>query len=107
MAATAKIASPEQSTQSGVRFGFTVGRRHARRAVDRVLVKRLLRESARLAAPVLLERARGRSVDVVMRLRNPLPDADKMALADVKRSLRKEADALLGRLVDFLGGAGP
>lgn len=35
-----------------LRFGVTVGKRNAHRSVDRATVKRILREKARLKAPV-------------------------------------------------------
>jgi ribonuclease P protein component len=88
-----------------VRFGFTVGRRQARRAVQRVMVKRIMREAARMAAPALARGARGREVDVVMRLRSPLPDPASMNWSQVKHALRGEADLLMARLATWLAGA--
>lgn len=88
-----------------VRFGFTVGRRQARRAVQRVMVKRVLRESARHAAESLRQVARGRQIDVVLRLRSPLPDPSQMGLPQLKRSLRAEADSLIEQLARHLAGA--
>ena len=90
---------------AGVRFGITVARRQARRAVQRVMVKRVLREAARHAAPSLRPLARDRGVDVVMRLRNPLPEASRMGLAELKRSLRSEADSLIAQLARHLRAA--
>jgi ribonuclease P protein component len=89
-------------TAVGVRFGFTVGRRQARRAVQRVMVKRVMREAARSALGTVGELAADRNVDVVLRLRSPLPDPSKMGLADVKRALRAEADSLIEQLVRHL-----
>lgn len=81
-----------------IRFGFTVGKRNARRSVDRVLVKRILREAARHAAPELLPRAT-QAVDVSLRLKRPLPRAGRdIGLATLKSSLRADADALLAEL---------
>ncbi|MCX7902148.1 MAG: ribonuclease P protein component [Burkholderiaceae bacterium] len=77
-----------------VRFGFTIGRRYARRAVDRTLVKRVLREAARHALPQLGAVARHR-VDVLLRVTASLPPGSRRT---VKRLLRAEADALLTRL---------
>jgi ribonuclease P protein component len=91
---------------AGVRVGFTVAKRQVKRSVMRAMVKRVMREAVRAAGPGLTERARGRGMDVVMRLRNPLPDPDTMALAAVKRSLRTESDALLQRLANHLEKAG-
>lgn len=89
-------------SSAGVRFGFTVGRRQARRAVQRTLVKRVLREAARHGASALRALAQDRRVDVVLRLREPLPTASDMSLAQLKRALRSEADALIAQLVRHL-----
>jgi RNase P protein component len=97
------IFLPESGSQTdAVRFGFTVGRRQARRAVRRVMVKRVLREAARNAAGTLRPLAGNRSLDVVLRLRSPLPDRSQMGLAQVKRSLRAEADSLIAQLARHL-----
>jgi ribonuclease P protein component len=85
-----------------VRFGFTVGRRQARLAVQRALVKRILREAARSAAGALRPLARDRSVDVVLRLRSPLPEASQVSRMQLKRSLRSEADSLIAQLARHL-----
>jgi ribonuclease P protein component len=85
-----------------VRFGFTVSRRQARRAVQRALVKRVLREAARNAAGALRPLAADRTVDVVLRLRSPLPGPSEMSRAQLKRSLRTEADSLIGQLARHL-----
>jgi len=90
---------------AGLRFGFTVGRRQARRAVQRVMVKRVLREAVRREAAALHRFARGRPVDLVLRLRSTLPDPTQMSWAALKRSLRAEADALLAQLGHYLGTA--
>ncbi|MGE5161805.1 MAG: ribonuclease P protein component [Betaproteobacteria bacterium] len=89
--------------QATVRFGATVGKRNARRAVDRNLVKRVLREAARRAAP-RLEAAcaqRGLRLDVSFRLkssRDRRGEEPRAALTAWRRALRDEADALLDRL---------
>ncbi|MFN3565328.1 MAG: ribonuclease P protein component [Burkholderiaceae bacterium] len=82
----------------GVRFGLTVGKRNARRAVDRTTVKRILREACRHARAELEAAAAARAVDVVLRLKSPLPQRDALSLAQLKRALRAEADALLADL---------
>jgi ribonuclease P protein component len=89
--------------QAAVRFGATVGKRNARRAVDRNLVKRVLREAARHAAPQLEAACvqRGLRLDVSFRLKSPrnrAADGPGVALAAWRRALREEADALLDRL---------
>lgn len=91
------------SEQAAVRFGATVGKRNARRAVDRNLVKRILREAARRAAPQLEAACaqRGLRLDVSFRLkssRDRAAEGPRISLAMWRRALREEADALLGRL---------
>lgn len=81
-----------------MRFGLTVGKRNARRAVDRATVKRILREACRHARAELEAASAGRAVDIVLRLKSPLPERDALSLAQLKRSLRAEADALLADL---------
>lgn len=85
-----------------VRFGFTVARRQARRAVQRTLVKRVLREAARSAAATLCPIAMDRRIDIVLRLRSPLPGRCQMSWAQLKRSLRAEADSLIAQLARHL-----
>jgi ribonuclease P protein component len=93
------LASRWQATAAGgVRFGLTVGKRNARRAVDRATVKRILREACRHALGELEAAATGRAVDVVLRLKSPLPGRDALPRAELKRALRAEADALLADL---------
>jgi ribonuclease P protein component len=91
-----------ESTGTGLRFGFTVGRRQARRAVQRTLVKRVLREAARHGAAVLRPLLQGRRIDVVLRLRGALPAASEMGLRELKRTLRSQADWLLAQLARHL-----
>ena len=79
-----------------VRFGFTASRRHARRAVDRNTVKRVLREAARHVLGDLDAAAGKRSVDIVLRLRAAVPTT--RTTAEWKNALREEADALLAEL---------
>jgi hypothetical protein len=73
-----------------------VGKRNARRAVDRALVKRILREASRHAADDLERRcaARGVKIDVAFRLKAPLDDA-ATSTTQWRRTLRMEADSLL------------
>lgn len=88
----------QQAAAGSIRFGFTVGKRNARRAVDRTTVKRILREACRHARADLAAAARGRAIDVVLRLKSPLPDRAAVPRAELKRALRGEADALLAQL---------
>jgi len=85
-----------------VRFGITVGKRSARLSVLRALVKRVLREAARHAAPALDIAAGPRRVDVVIRLKSPLPSKAAMTRPQLKLVLREEADGLLAQLADAL-----
>jgi ribonuclease P protein component len=71
----------------------------ARRAVERNLVKRILREAARLTLPQLNRAAAARRIDVVLRLRSAFPRAEEMSLAAFRRALRGDADLVLQRLI--------
>lgn len=95
----------EPAAAARVRFGLTVGKRNARRAVERALVKRVLREAARHAAPALDEVAGPRAVDVVLRLKAPCPPKAQVPHPQFKRQLRDEADGLLARLASALRSA--
>jgi ribonuclease P protein component len=102
--ALAAVAAPTTAQASGavaVRFGCVVPKRLARRAVDRNLIKRVLREAARQAAPGL-DRLQQLPMDVVLRLRKDLPPAALLARADLRRALRTEAGALLEALSERL-----
>lgn len=92
--------------QPAVRFGVTVGKRNARRSVDRAVVKRILREAARHAAPALELTCARRELrlDVAFRLKASRDRAAEAqpALAVWRRALRDEADALLERLGGLL-----
>ena len=96
------VALPDSQS---LRVGFTASRRMAARSVERNRVKRVLREALRHSD--LAARARAGSVampiDVVLRLRSPLPKAGVQGLAHVKRELRSQADALLRRLAAIAG----
>ena len=102
-------AAWSSSEQPAVRFGVTVGKRNARRAMDRNLVKRILREAGRHAAPALeLTCARrGLRLDVAFRLKAARDRAGQgqPALTAWRRALRDEADTLLDRLNRHLAQA--
>jgi RNase P protein component len=102
--ATQTAGSPPAGSASSVRvrFGITVGKRNARRAVQRALVKRIAREAMRHAAPALERAAGGRAVDLVMRLKAPFPQPEAMPLTPFKRALRAEADQLLAMMASKL-----
>ena len=91
-------ATPGDAARAAVRFGFTISKRQARRAVARNAVRRVLREAARRAAPRLELAARPRQIDVLFRLKQPLPLAGQVSWASVKQQLRQEADSLIDQL---------
>jgi ribonuclease P protein component len=94
-----------QASSPSVRFGATVARRQAHRAIDRALVKRILRDAARAAGPALTEVcARGGiGVDVAFRLKAMRrPGAGVQSTRAWRRALRAEADSLLTQLLNHL-----
>lgn len=85
-----------------LRVGVTVGKRNAPRSVDRALVKRLLREAARLRAPEIEEKlaAAGVGLDVSLRLKAPLSQAGtQKAHSRLRTALGADAAALLSDVV--------
>jgi len=90
--------SPLPAPPSDVRFGFTVSRRQARRAVARNTVKRVLREAARHGAAQLAAAAHSHRVDILLRLQAPLPDVTAASWMTVKAELRREAESLIEQL---------
>ena len=99
------------SEQAAVRFGATVGKRNARRAVDREP-----REAdparggtARRAALEAACAQRGLRLDVSFRLkssRDRAAEGPRASLTVWRRALREEADALLDRLGRHLAQPG-
>jgi len=94
---------------SGARLGLTISRRMARRAVDRALVKRVVRESFRHAAVSLTDAAAaaGQRIDVSLRLARvlqPPGHAARPPLTALKRELRANADQLFGAATERLRG---
>jgi len=81
-----------------VRFGFTVARNHARRAVARNTVKRVLREVARAAGEALHTTAPALRIDIVLRLKAPLPARMAVSWSGVKAQVRREAESLIAQL---------
>jgi ribonuclease P protein component len=96
LAMTAAALPPAVGAPSTARLGLTVGKRLARRAVDRNLVKRVIREAFRHAEPPALA--------ISVRLRRPLPSLPRGELA---RALRVDADALFGALAAYAAPAEP
>lgn len=84
--------------RGAVRFGFTASTRHAPRAVDRNLVRRVLRESARRHLRDLDAATGSQGVDVVLRLKAPAREAAGLSRQAWKAALRAEAESLLGQL---------
>ena len=90
------LLKPESETGERLRFGFTVGKANAHRGVNRVLVKRILRESARLSKPALAQS--NVCADVVLRLKCRLPKlGEDVVLGSFKQELRRDCDELLLR----------
>jgi ribonuclease P protein component len=82
-----------------VRFGVIVGRRNVGRAVDRALVKRVVREACRHQA-CMFDHCAARlavCIDIVLRVKSPLlhTDGALLAMRQWRRELRSEADDLL------------
>jgi len=101
------LSSPPgyQGAFAQVRFGITASRHHARRATQRNAVKRILREAARHGADSLAQAAPGQRVDIVLRLKAPLPDRAQASWSKVKADLRAEAESLIAQLRRKLLGA--
>jgi ribonuclease P protein component len=102
MTAAWNLASPGR-----VRLGITVSKRMARRAIDRALVKRIVREAFRHAASCIegVAAGSGVGVDISVRLKRPvaLPDdPQRPALSPWRRALRAEADELLASVTSRL-----
>lgn len=101
-------------TAGSVRFGVTVGKRNARRSVDRALVKRVVREACRHYAAAFEDCAAQAAarIDIALRLRVPLIDAHgaPLAMRVWRRQVRADADGLLQEALARVAGrlaAGP
>jgi hypothetical protein len=77
--------------------------------VARNVVKRVVREAARHRAAHLDAALGARSLDILFRLKAPLPEPSAAGWALVKAQLRREADSLLVQLLDRVrtGSKGP
>jgi len=90
--------------EPGLRFGLTVGKINARRSVDRVLIKRILREVARhRAADIESVLSEDKGIDVTIRLKKKIPKIGiEVSLDGFKKSLGDDADFLLTLLCNRL-----
>jgi ribonuclease P protein component len=96
-------------TPAGVTgVGVTVGKRNARRSVDRALVKRIVREACRQRASAFecCAAKTAARIDISLRLRSPLVDAhgERLAMRSWRRQVRAEAEALLQDVLTQLAG---
>lgn len=96
---TAASSFPSGTTSGAVRFGVTVGKRNARRSVDRTLVKRIVREACRHRAAAFEDCAAQASVriGIALRLKAPLVSKHRaqVAMRVWRRQIRADADSLL------------
>lgn len=102
-------ASRQHATPAAarVRLGITVGKRNARRAVDRALIKRIVREAFRAVRPGLEKALGAGSLDINVRLSTPLgagreeaaAGAARASVTQLRRSVRGDADRLFGHLM--------
>ncbi|MGH6609125.1 MAG: ribonuclease P protein component [Burkholderiaceae bacterium] len=109
IAAYSKVNSSDANSSAGdvgrIRFGITVGKRNAPRAVDRVLIKRIVREACRHQASAFERWAGQASMDaaVTLRLKSPLVDGGQpLAMRQWRRQIRIEADELLQQALSEL-----
>ena len=81
-----------------VRFGFTVGKHNAHLSVERALIKRLMRESARKNLFDISEALLGREygLDINIRLKCKMPSVDNGVLSKQtrKKLLQNDIEAL-------------
>ncbi len=84
-----------------IRFGFTVGKQNAHLSVERVMVKRLLREKARQSRLILLNALEGRKygLDINFRLKRKLPVCSLNGLS--KKARKKMIQSDIDRLFDY------
>lgn len=85
-----------------LRIGVTVGKRNSPRSVDRALVKRVLREAARIRAPEIEAMLINSNIglDLSLRLKTPLSDVgSQKAHAQLRAAIREDALSLLNDLV--------
>ena len=105
---TAALSASDGTKAGRVRFGVTVGKRNARRSVDRTLVKRIVREAFRHRAAAFEDCAAQASahIDIALRLKAPLVNKHgvPIAMRAWRRQVRAEADGLLQEVLIGLAG---
>jgi hypothetical protein len=67
----------------------------------------VLREAARVRAPALEAALAGAALDILFRLKAPLPEPAAAGWSAVKAQLRREADSLLEQLLGVLRSDAP
>lgn len=91
----------QANRQAGlVRFGFTVGKKNVRRSVDRALVKRIMRESARAALPELRRMCERQKIglDISLRYRTPLLVQGGVTVPEAKENIRRSTELVIAAL---------
>lgn len=90
----------ENAVKGRIRIGVTVGKHNAPLSVNRAIVKRTLREAARLRMPELLNLlGSSRGIDVSLRLKTALRTLEANSRAELKRRLHEDATALMDDLL--------
>lgn len=83
-----------------IRIGVTVGKRNAPLSVDRAIVKRSLREAARLCLPELVALIGiDGGIDVSLRLKTALQTLEVRSRNELKQRLRDDACALMAEVL--------
>lgn len=100
------------ASDTPVHLGLVMPKRYARRAVDRNLIKRVVREAIRASLPGWVQACCEATpmagcvhVIIVVRLKAGLPRVAEVARTQLKKRLRAEADALFGQLMRGLSHA--
>jgi len=91
--------------EDSVKFGLTVGKKNAPLAVQRNLVKRILREAYRVRASSVANAARQANLEglyVSLRLRRSLKEADFAGKRSLKVLLHQDAAALVDKFLAVL-----
>lgn len=89
----------ENAEKGRIRIGVTVGKHNAPLSVNRAIVKRTLREAARLRMPELLDLIGSSGIDVSLRLKTALRTLEANSRAELKRRLHEDATALMDDLL--------